>query len=46
MKNIEINEVYGCRVVVTIIGNYIKKHINDKSIINLNIDKMPEIWRS
>lgn len=46
LKNIEINEVYGCRVVVTIIGNYIKKHINDKSIINLNIDKMPEIWRS
>lgn len=46
LKNIEINEVYGCRVVVTIIGNYIKKHINDKSIINLNIDKMPEIWRN
>lgn len=46
LKSIEINKVYGYRVVATIIGSYIKKHINDKNIINLNIDKMPEIWRN
>lgn len=46
LKSIEINEVYEFRVAVTIIGNYIKKHINNKNIMNLDIDKMPEIWRN
>lgn len=46
LEDIEINEVYGFRVVTTIIGTYIKRHINEKTIIKIEIEKIPELWRS
>lgn len=46
LEDIEIIEVYGFRVVTTIIGNYIKRHINEKTIIEIEIEKIPELWRS
>lgn len=45
LKEIEINEVYRYRILTTIVGNYIKKHLNDKTIMGIEINKIPEIWR-
>lgn len=45
LKEIEINEVYKYRIVTTITGNYIKRHLNTKTIIGIEINKVPEIWR-
>jgi hypothetical protein len=44
---IEISEVYAYRIQATIVGNYIKKHINEKTLINLDLDieKISEPWR-
>jgi hypothetical protein len=39
---IEILKIYEYRVQATIIGNYIKKHINEKTLMNLDIEKIPE----
>jgi len=45
LKEIEINEVYRYRILTTIVGNYIKRHLNDKTIMGIEINKIPEIWR-
>jgi hypothetical protein len=39
---IEILTIYKYRVQSTIVGNYIKKHINEKTLMNLDIEKIPE----
>jgi hypothetical protein len=41
---IEILKIYEYRVQSTIVGNYIKKHINEKTLMNvdLDIEKIPE----